>query len=133
MRSRSVRSSADPKSAGFSLLEVLIALALLGVAIVSIFQLFSITLRSTKKAEDYTKAVIYARSILDEAYGVADPRNAKMTVRIEDGFKGSREVSLKASSEDGTMKIYEITASVSWPPSGHLRLSALRTIYATEE
>ena len=60
-------SSALLRSRGFSLLEVMVALAILGIALVAIFQLFSVNLRSTQKAEDYTKAIFYARSMLDEA------------------------------------------------------------------
>jgi Tfp pilus assembly protein PilV len=48
----------------------MVALAILGVAIVAVFQLFSLSLRSTRKAEDYTKALFYARSLPDESYSL---------------------------------------------------------------
>lgn len=130
---KSTRYSANLLSDGFSLLEVLIALAILGVSVVSVFQLFSITLRSTKKAEDYTRALLYAQSLLDEAYSVSNPQDSPVTIRSEKGYQGSREVLLKAASDDGSIKMYEITASVSWQPSGNLRIKALRTVYDPEK
>ncbi len=130
---KSTRYSADRRSGGFSLLEVLISLAILGVSVVSVFQLFSITLRSTKKAEDYTVALLYAQSLLDEAYSSGKPMDDPVTVRFGRGYQGSREVLLKAASEDGSIKMYEITASVSWQPSGNLRIRTLRTVYDPEQ
>ncbi len=40
------------KTAGFTLLEVLVALALLGVGVVVVLQLFSANLRSISASED---------------------------------------------------------------------------------
>lgn len=130
---KSTRYSANLRSGGFSLLEVLIALAILGVSVVSVFQLFSITLRSTKKAEDYTRALLYAQSLLDEAFSTANPLEDPVTVSFGGEYRGSRTVVLKGESDDGSLKMYEITASVSWPPSGNLKIKALRTVNDPEE
>jgi type II secretion system protein I len=123
---------AGHRSNGFSLLEVIIAFAIFGVAVVTIFQLFSINLRSIRKADDHTKALIYSKSLLDEAYSVADPSESSTTVEFEKDFDGSREVTLKAFSEDEKTKLYEIAVTVTWPPSGRLKLTGLRTIYENE-
>ncbi|MBI5101496.1 MAG: hypothetical protein HZB33_06650 [Nitrospirae bacterium] len=112
---------------------MIIALAILGVSIVSVFQLFSMTLRSTKKAEDYTMALIYVRSLLDEAYTVRDPSEQSSELTFREGYRGKRTASVKSSSEDGSVKLYEITASVSWPPSGSITVKGLRTIYEPEK
>jgi Tfp pilus assembly protein PilV len=111
----------------------LIALAILGVSVVSVFQLFSITLRSTKKAEDYTRALLYAQSLLDEGYSTGNPMDDPVSISFGKGYQGSRMVLLKAVSDDGAIKMYEITASVSWQPSGNLRIKALRAVYDPEE
>ena len=124
--------SALRRSKGFSLLEVMVAFAILSVAIVSIFQLFSTALRTTKKAADYTNAVFYARSMLDEAYSVTDPTELSSLLEFEEGFEGHREVSLVSESEDNTTKLYEMAVTVTWPPSGSLKIKGLRTVYDTE-
>jgi len=124
--------SALRSSKGFSLLEVMVAFAILSVAIVTIFQLYSTALRTTKKAADYTNAIFYARSMLDEAYSVKDPTELKGLLDFKEGFEGKREVSLVSSTEDNTTKLYEVTATVTWPPSGSLVIKGLRTVYEAE-
>ena len=133
MRSQLTGSSALLRSRGFSLLEVMVALAILGIALVAIFQLFSLNLRSTQKAEGYTKAIFYARSMLDEAYIFVDPVDASDSKEYENGYEVTREVILKSESEDGKIKLYEITVAVTWPPSGNFRISGLRSVYAPTE
>lgn len=110
----------------------MVALAILGMALVAIFQLFSISLRSTKKAEDYTKALFYARSMIDETYILADPAESAGSLTFKEDFKGARDVTLVAADEDEKSKLYEITVTVTWPPSGSLTLKTLRTVYEPE-
>jgi Tfp pilus assembly protein PilV len=111
----------------------MVALAILGIALVAIFQLFSLNLRSTQKAEDYSKAIFYARSMLDEAYIFVDPSDASDSKEYENRYEVTRKVSLKSESEDGNTKLYEITVAVVWPPSGNFSISGLRTVYETKE
>ncbi len=63
--------SARPKSAGFTLLEVLIATALLGVAMVSLMGLHGRNLRLTSEAQDMTVAGLLASQLIAGAQ-VAD-------------------------------------------------------------
>jgi Tfp pilus assembly protein PilV len=111
----------------------MVALAILGIALVAIFQLFSLNLRSTQKAEGYTKAIFYARSMLDEAYIFIDPADASDSREYENKYEVTRKVNLKSESEDGKIKLYEITVAVTWPPSGNFRISGLRSVYAPTE
>lgn len=133
MRSLLTRSSALRRSSGFSLLEVMVALAILGIAVVAIFQLFSINLRTTQKAEDYTKAIFYARSMLDEGYSFVDPSDKPAAEEYEKKYKVTREVSLYSESENGKVKVYQITVAVAWPPSGNFSIKGLRAVNVSEE
>ena len=54
------------KSKGFTLLEVLVAIAILGVGLTIIIELFSGGLRLGRASEEYTKAVNYARMKMEE-------------------------------------------------------------------
>jgi type II secretion system protein I len=58
-------SPADKRQAGFTLLEVLIALAILGVALVASMQALSGALASTRRAEAAGQALLTARSLLE--------------------------------------------------------------------
>ncbi len=51
---------------GFTLIEVVVALAILGVGLIVIIELFSGGLRLGKVAEEYTKAVGYGRMKMEE-------------------------------------------------------------------
>ncbi len=108
------------------------ALAIMGLALVAIFQIFSITMRSTKKADDYTRALFYARSVLDQAYVLPDVEAGYDLTDFRDGFEAKRDISLKSSSNDDKAKLYEITVTVTWPPSGSLTIKGLRNVYETE-
>lgn len=125
----STRSSERRYSGGFSLLEVMVALAILGVAVTALFQLFSLGLRSAAKAENYTKALFHARSIMDEAYSLPELDEGTEPIELPGDFRGSRAVVLKSSSEDERVKLYEISTTVSWPPSGKLTIKGLRSVY----
>jgi Tfp pilus assembly protein PilV len=114
-------------------MEVMVALAIMSVSLVAVFQLYSLALRSTKKADDYTNAVLHAGSMMDEAYALPDPVGASGSKELPQGYTAARDVTLKATSEDGKTKLYEITVTVSWPPSGSLKIRGLRSIHAPED
>ena len=109
-------------------MEVMVALAIMAVALVSVFQIYSVGLRSAKKADDYTKAVLYARSALDEAYAITDPSEASGSREMEKTYKVTTDVVLKSTSEDEKTKLYEIQVTVAWPPSGSLSIKGLRSV-----
>ena len=52
--------------AGFTLLEVLVSLSLLGIAVTVIFQLYSANLRAIAGSEDYVAATLEAQSQMRE-------------------------------------------------------------------
>jgi type II secretory pathway pseudopilin PulG len=111
----------------------MVALAIMAVSIVAVFQLFSIALRSTKKAEDTSRAILYARTFMDEAYLVSDPAEISGSKEFESYFRVSREAVVKSVSKDKKARLYEIVVTVTWPPSGRLILNGLRSINAPEE
>ena len=53
-------------SRGFTLIEVVVAIAILGIGLVTIIELFSGGLRLERTAGEYTKAVGYARMKMEE-------------------------------------------------------------------
>ncbi len=54
------------KNKGFTLIEVLVAVAILGVGLTVLIELFSGGLRLGRASEEYTKAVNYARLKMEE-------------------------------------------------------------------
>ena len=52
-------------SAGFTLLEIMVSLAIIGIALVTLLQLFSGALRSAKLSRDYSIALLEAKKKMD--------------------------------------------------------------------
>ncbi len=126
-------SSESDKQQGFSLLEVMVAVAILAIAIASIFRLYSVALRGTMKAENYNRAVIIANSMMDEALAVKDVEEAEGTEDFGDGFQAVRTVEKIYEDEDTLSAIYKITVTVTWPPSGRFVVTSLRSVNEEEK
>lgn len=62
-----LKKRSDHRTDGFTLLEVMVAMAILGVGLVTVIQLYSGTLRTVEMAEYYTQAIHLAKLKLGEA------------------------------------------------------------------
>jgi len=60
--------SSETEEKGFSLLEVIIALAILAIGLVTLLELFAGSLRLTGKATQRTLAVIHAQNVMDSFF-----------------------------------------------------------------
>jgi general secretion pathway protein I len=58
--------SDDRSTTGFTLIEVVVAMAILGIALTVIIELFSGGLRLARTSAEYTKAINYARIKMEE-------------------------------------------------------------------
>ena len=62
------RQTLDSSQRGFTLLEVMVALAILGIGIVTVLELFAGSLRLGVKASRYTQATIYAQNVMSHLF-----------------------------------------------------------------
>jgi general secretion pathway protein I len=76
---------------GFTLLEVLVATMVLGIAVVIVMQLFSGGLDQARRAQDYTRAVFHARAKMEEV--LLEPPAGPVSERGEfsDGYRWALE------------------------------------------
>ena len=119
-------------SGGFSLIEVLAALFILGVAAATVLGVFSTNLRVIKKSEDHIHATIHARSLLDEVLSMEDITKAGGgAIDLEGIYKGMIEVESMGRSEGG-VEMYEIIVTVQWPPSGSVVLRSRKAVVELE-
>ena len=115
---------------GFTLLEVLVSVALLAMAVTIVLQLFSTDLRAISASEEYVKASARAnaamRDVLDD-----DTLDVKSWgENTEDGYAlnvGIEEV-LKERTENLQVKVLEITLTVNWTQGAKTRSITLRTL-----
>ena len=115
---------------GFTLLEVLVALAILGVAVVASIQGFAQGLRLLKLSGDHQDAMLIADQKLRE---VTEPTEGR-----EDGtesrFRWVRTVTavptpeLEGAARATRWRAFEIDVRVSWDERREVHLSTLRTI-----
>jgi type II secretion system protein I len=117
---------------GFSLLEVIVALAILSIAIVSIMELMGSSLRTVSHAENYSRALLYGRAMMEEAYATSDIEELEGTYDYEKGFAANLTASILEGEEE-ELPMYEFTVTVNWPPSGKLTLRGMKVIYDTDE
>lgn len=111
-------------------MEVVIALAILGIAITAFIELGSISLRATKKSEDYSLAILHARSFMEEAYITNTPSVGSETKRVGI-FTIRRDIEEGTTWEESLSMIraYIITITVDWPPSNRFTLRGTRIIH----
>lgn len=106
------------KKRGFSLLEILIALAVMLVGIVGVMSLFPVGLRASKVAENYTLAAILAQYAIDEAkltaFGGLSNDNGTF-LAPDDAFSWDRVVDTPLAN------LEQITITISWSDLGLTR------------
>ena len=114
--------------AGFSLLEALIASAVLATGVLMVSQGFSLGARSTAVARQYTEATLLAQSQLAELMLEADLESVETEGTFEDVALPDASWELTIEST-GTTGMTRVTVTVSWGGAWggrSLSLSALR-------
>ena len=123
MESRS-RVKTQENNRGFTLLEVIIAIAIMGISIVLIMQLFSGGLRLGKISGDYTAAVIHAREKMEEMLIKPEASAGK----FDSKYKWQSEVSSYSTAEKKDSKLLKISVKVSWQENKALELVTLKAV-----
>ena len=124
--------SGPNRQRGFSLLEVLVAFAILSVSLGVLLQVFATGLRNAGVADDYTQATLYAESIL-AAYGRETPLSEGVHEGpINDRFSWRGAVSAYAENmpdpEKTRMQAYRISVEVFWRGLMQTRSVLLETV-----
>ncbi len=119
----------DAPERGFTLLEIIVAMAILGMGIVMVMQLFSGGLRSAGLSRDYSVALLHARAKMEEM--LLNPVEA--AGEFDDGFRWHTEVSLCDRADCEASGPTRITVWVLWPAGDGERAVELVTLKALGE
>ena len=101
---------------GFTLLEVLVALAVMAIAATLVFQLFSANLRSVARSGDVTSAAVKGDSRMREILAEPFPDGAGWSETTDDGYRMDvliREV-LKERTQNLPVRMMEVVLTVRW-------------------
>jgi len=115
---------------GFTLLEVLVAMTILGIAVVTLMQLSSQGLRLLRLSDDYQQAVLVADRIVR---AVEVPREG-VEAGQEGPFQWERRVALVPMPEELTPGagpkplLYSLSVAVRWGGARTLEIASLRAV-----
>jgi type II secretion system protein I len=114
---------------GFTLIEVVVALAILGLAVVTIIQLFSQGLRLLKLSGDHQRAVLLA----DQKAREVEPANSGTESGQEGEFAWERRVEIVPVPEELTvlgvapLRVFRVSVQVRWSGNRSVEVVTLRT------
>ena len=122
----------DSRKKGFTLLEVLVAIAILGIAITVVIQLFSANLRAISASGDYVYAAIKAESkmrdiLSDDDYKLFEKSFSETT---NDGYIIDVSIInvLNERTDNLLVKLLEINLTVHWTRGIKERYLKLKTM-----
>jgi prepilin-type N-terminal cleavage/methylation domain-containing protein len=117
-------------SRGFTLLEVLVATAVLGIAIAIVLQLFSANLRALAASEDYVSATKRAEAKMHEILDDQALSETSMSETTGDGYRIDVAITnvMAERTETLPVKLLEISMTVSWRKGMKERSLNLKTM-----
>ncbi len=129
---------------GFTLIEVLLAVAILGIGLCVIMELFAGGLRSAKVSEEYTKATLYGKMKMEELLAASDLAEGSLAGSFDDQFSWTAEVRIKNPTfstppdPEPTLPIdlYQIVLKVTWSSvrgQKSIEIESLRAFRSAEE
>lgn len=125
-RFRVVNSSAE----GFTLLEVLVAVALLGIAITVVLQLFSADLKAIAASEEYVSAAARAEAKMREVQDNDTLAEGYTTETTNDGYRLDVSIASTLRERTDTLQVtlMDILVTVRWTKGTRERSLSLRTM-----
>ncbi len=135
----------DPRVSqlGFTLLEVLVAMMILGVALGAILQQFALASRAGAASADATRATVYAREKIEELKMLEEFSETTAHGSFDDGFEWETNVQLYSYDEveeqsvfdDMRYETYLLSVVVTWrygSRSKQVELETLKTVRKKE-
>lgn len=115
---------------GFTLLEVLVATALLGIAVTIVLQLFSANLRAISVSGDYVSAAVKAEAKMREVLDDNNLTEKSFVETTDGGYRIDISVTdvLKERTENLQAKLFEIDLTIHWTKGTKERSLTLRTL-----
>jgi type II secretion system protein I len=114
---------------GFTLLEILVALAILATAVTIIFQLFSASLRNIAASEDVVVASVRAEAKMREILSNEELSGDSWTENTDDGYKFIVNIAetLQQKTDSLPIQLLQIDVAITWTKNSKERTLRLKT------
>jgi general secretion pathway protein I len=114
---------------GFTLLEILVALAILATAVTIIFQLFSASLRNIAVSEDVVAASVRAEAKMREVLSKEELAEDSWTEDTNDGYRYSVNITetLQQKTDSLPIQLLQIDVAITWTKNSKERSLRLKT------
>lgn len=116
---------------GFSLLEVIAAILILGLAFGALLRVGASSLNLTARSAEYTQAALWASSMMDKLYIVDFPSIGESDGKFDERFRWHLKVTPAEQDEDEQARLYQVSLDVSWGERPHVyneRFETLRVV-----
>ena len=116
-------------SKGFTLLEILVALAILATAVTIIFQLFSAGLRNIAVSEDVVSAAVRAEAKMREVLSNEELIENSWTETTTDGYTFAVNITeaLQEKTDSLPVQVLQIDLAITWTKNSKERSLRLKT------
>ena len=120
---------------GFTLLEVLVALAVMAIAITVVLQLLSADLRSIVRSGDLTSATIKGESRIREILADSSLTEKAWSEITEDGYRMDVAISevIRERTDNLPVRLMQVALTVRWMEGIREKSLSLKTIRVVEK
>jgi general secretion pathway protein I len=122
---------ATRRHAGFTLLEVIAAIALLAIAFTVLMRVAGGSTRLSENAADHSEAALWARSLLDTAFTSEPLRPGSTSGRFDPRFRWRLDVTPwrpGSAPAQAPLQLYQLDLEVSWGPANRPQAAHFRTL-----
>jgi hypothetical protein len=104
------------------------ALMIFSTSVLAVVEVFGLCMRSTGTVRDYSRAVLLAQGLMEEALAEQYLLSGQESGQFEQELpEGSWEREIVEADEDG---LYQVRVTVTWSDRGHSRMFELTTLAA---
>ena len=122
---------------GFALIEILVAVSVLAISLVVIFQLFSGGLKSRQLSEQYARGVFHAREKMAEMLLTPDLSEGEIQGEFEDAYEWqaviTRVVSEEGEAKNLPVNLLNIRMRINWREGEKKKSFVIDTLKAVEK
>lgn len=118
--------------AGFTLLEILVAMTLMAISITVLVQLFSMNLRNIARSQDYIPAIIAAEAKMSEVLAADTLEEKKISLKTDEGYVVNIEISevFGKRTKNVPLRLMEVQLTLNWTVDQKEKVFRLHTYKA---